>query len=63
MLFIIIKQGGGAGSKIKNKGEIFMALKPFIGITGTPTIILPDGRVHSGMIPADKLINLISGGK
>jgi thiol:disulfide interchange protein DsbC len=34
-----------------------------LGITGTPTIILPDGRVHSGMIPADKLINLISGGK
>lgn len=32
-----------------------------LGITGTPTIILPDGRVHSGMLPADKLIKLIDG--
>ncbi len=34
-----------------------------LDITGTPTIILPDGRVYSGMVPADRLINLINRGK
>ncbi len=32
-----------------------------LGITGTPTLILPGGRVHSGTLPADKLIGLIDG--
>jgi thiol:disulfide interchange protein DsbC len=32
-----------------------------LGITGTPTLILPDGRVHAGTLPADKLIELIDG--
>ncbi|MGD0281051.1 MAG: DsbC family protein [Dissulfurispiraceae bacterium] len=32
-----------------------------LGITGTPTLILPDGRVHMGTLPADKLIDLING--
>ncbi len=32
-----------------------------LGISGTPTLILPDGRVHSGTLPADKLIELITG--
>tara|TARA_A100001234_G_scaffold221386_1_gene237178 strand:+ start:2518 stop:3225 length:708 start_codon:yes stop_codon:yes gene_type:complete len=30
-----------------------------IGITGTPTIVLSDGRKFSGYIPADQLIKLI----
>ena len=30
-----------------------------IGITGTPTIVLDDGRKFSGYIPADQLIKLI----
>jgi thiol:disulfide interchange protein DsbC len=30
-----------------------------LGITGTPTIILPDGRVQVGMVTAEKLISLI----
>jgi thiol:disulfide interchange protein DsbC len=34
-----------------------------LGITGTPTIVLPDGRVHVGKLPADKLINLIDEGR
>ncbi len=29
------------------------------GITGTPTLILPDGSVYSGTAEADKLIKLI----
>lgn len=32
-----------------------------LGITGTPTLILPDGRVYAGMLPAGKLIELIDG--
>ncbi|MBF0505679.1 MAG: DsbC family protein [Nitrospirae bacterium] len=30
-----------------------------LGITGTPTLILPGGKVHEGTLPADKLIDLI----
>ncbi|MEK6790397.1 MAG: DsbC family protein [Deltaproteobacteria bacterium] len=30
-----------------------------LGITGTPGIILPDGRLISGYVPADTLLNLI----
>lgn len=29
------------------------------GITGTPTMILPDGSVYSGVAEADKLIKMI----
>ena len=32
-----------------------------LDITGTPTLILPGGRVHAGTLPADKLIDLIDG--
>ncbi len=34
-----------------------------IGVNSTPTIILPDGRLIPGAIPADKLIELIEGGQ
>lgn len=30
-----------------------------LGISGTPTIIMPDGRVFQGFFPAEKLIGLI----
>ena len=32
-----------------------------LGITGTPTLVLPDGRVHSGTLPAKQLIDFIQG--
>lgn len=32
-----------------------------LGISGTPTLILPGGKVHVGTLPADKLIELITG--
>jgi thiol:disulfide interchange protein DsbC len=32
-----------------------------LGVSGTPTLILPDGTVHEGTLPADKLIELING--
>jgi protein-disulfide isomerase len=32
-----------------------------LGITGTPALILPDGRVHTGMMPAKQLIDFIDG--
>lgn len=34
-----------------------------LGITGTPALILPDGRLRSGAIPADDIIALIDGKK
>ena len=30
-----------------------------LGITGTPTLVLPDGRTHSGSLPAKQLIDFI----
>jgi thiol:disulfide interchange protein DsbC len=32
-----------------------------LGITGTPALVLPDGRVHTGMMPAKQLIDFIDG--
>ncbi len=32
-----------------------------LGITGTPTLVLPDGRVHSGTLPPKQLMDFISG--
>ncbi len=32
-----------------------------LGFFGTPTLVLPDGTVHEGTLPADKLIELIDG--
>ena len=34
-----------------------------LGIDGTPTLIMPDGRVHAGTMPVDKLIEMIDGRK
>ena len=31
-----------------------------LGITGTPTMIMPDGKIYSGAMPADKLIEMIN---
>ena len=33
-----------------------------LGITGTPTLVLPDGRFHSGTMQAKQLIDFIQGG-
>jgi thiol:disulfide interchange protein DsbC len=32
-----------------------------LGISGTPTLVAPDGRVHSGMMPAKQIIEFIEG--
>jgi thiol:disulfide interchange protein DsbC len=32
-----------------------------LGITGTPTLVLPDGRVHTGTMPAKQLVDFIKG--
>jgi thiol:disulfide interchange protein DsbC len=34
-----------------------------LGITGTPAIILPDGRLRTGALPESELIDLIDGKK
>ena len=31
-----------------------------LGISGTPALVLPDGRVHTGMMPAKQLIDFIN---
>jgi protein-disulfide isomerase len=33
-----------------------------LGISVVPTLIMPDGRVHSGYVPAERLIRIIDGG-
>jgi thiol:disulfide interchange protein DsbC len=35
----------------------------FLGITGTPTLVLPDGRIHTGMMPAKQLMSFVEGNK
>jgi len=34
-----------------------------LGITGTPAIILPDGRLRTGALPESELLDLIDGKK
>jgi thiol:disulfide interchange protein DsbC len=34
-----------------------------LGITGTPAIILPDGRLRTGALPENELLDLIDGKK
>lgn len=34
-------------------------LAEYLGITGTPTLIMPDGRIYSGTMPAEMLMELI----
>ncbi|RME63372.1 MAG: hypothetical protein D6778_09710, partial [Nitrospirae bacterium] len=36
-----------------------IALAKELGITGTPTIVLPDGRVIRGFIKAEQLLELL----
>jgi thiol:disulfide interchange protein DsbC len=38
-----------------------MKVAEALGITGTPALVLPDGRVHTGMMPAKQLIDFING--
>jgi thiol:disulfide interchange protein DsbC len=33
-----------------------------LGITSTPTLVAPDGRVHAGTMPAKQIIDFITGG-
>ena len=40
-----------------------MKIAEALGITGTPTLVLPDGRVHTGMMPAKQLVEFIDGGR
>jgi thiol:disulfide interchange protein DsbC len=37
-----------------------MKVAEALGITGTPALVLPDGRVHTGMMPAKQLIDFIN---
>ena len=38
-----------------------LKLAKSLGVTGTPAIILPDGRLRMGALPEEELINLIDG--
>ena len=37
-----------------------MKVAEALGISGTPALVLPDGRVHTGMMPAKQLIDFIN---
>ncbi len=32
-----------------------------LGISGTPALIMPDGKIYSGKMPADRLIKFVDG--
>jgi len=46
-----------------NEIDANMKIAESLGISGTPTIIMPDGSIYSGAMPADKLIEMIDGKK
>jgi len=45
-----------------NPVQKHMKLGELVGVSGTPTLVLDDGRVLPGYLPADKLIPIINGG-
>jgi len=58
-----LKKGGNIESKnCKNPVEEHFRKGSLIGITGTPTIILEDGKKFSGYIPANELIKILESG-
>lgn len=58
-----LKKGENIESKnCKNPVEEHFRKGSLIGITGTPTIILEDGRKFSGYIPANELIKILESG-
>jgi len=58
-----LKKGENIESKnCKNPVEDHFRKGSLIGITGTPTIILEDGRKFSGYIPANELIKILESG-
>ncbi len=44
-----------------NQIDANIKLAESLGITGTPTLVLPDGRMHSGTMPAKQLLEFIQG--
>ena len=58
-----LKKGKNIESKnCKNPVEEHFRKGSLIGITGTPTIILEDGKKFSGYIPANELIKILESG-
>ncbi len=54
------KQGGRMErTQCDNPVEAHMAKAGQIGISGTPTLVLPDGGVIAGYVPADQLIRIL----
>lgn len=45
----------------QNEVEGNSALARSLGISGTPALIMPDGKIYSGNMPADRLIKFIDG--
>lgn len=57
----IAKNGGKVDSRTcDNPVADHMKLGEMVGVTGTPTLILDDGRILPGYVPADKLIAIIN---
>ena len=57
----IAKAGGKIEAKTcDNPVEDHMKLGEMVGVSGTPTLILDDGRILPGYVPADKLIAIIN---
>ena len=57
----IAKSGGKVESRTcDNPVEDHMKLGEMVGVSGTPTLIIDDGRILPGYVPADKLIAIIN---
>lgn len=46
-------------SECPNPLQETMALGERLGFNGTPTMVFPNGKIHSGYLPADELIKMI----
>lgn len=54
------KSGGKMGSKTcNNPVQEHMIRAGQVGLTGTPTLVLPDGSIIAGYVPADQLIRIL----
>ena len=53
--------GNGKKECDQKEVESNAALARSLNINGTPALIMPDGKIYSGKMPADRLIKFIDG--
>jgi len=53
----------GSNTDCKNPVEDHLGLGAMVGVTGTPALVLDDGQLVPGYVPADRLIKLLDARK